>query len=475
MFGRKPVGRDSKAESKTVEEAGRKTSVQHTGSRAITDSFEASDQWDDGFLDLKRTIFAKLIDLIDAAMVLRMDLDEGRAHIAGLLNEIFISERIQVSASEEQRLLNEIADDMLGFGPLERFLTQDNISDIMVNGTEPIYIEVDGLVRATNIRFTDNSQLLNVCQRIVSLVGRRVDEANPICDARLQDGSRVNVIIPPISINGPALTIRRFQTERVTMDQMIRNGTISDQGAELLRIISRTRCNCLIIGGTGSGKTTLLNVLTGYIDSTDRIVTCEDTAELQLQQPHVVRLETRPSNVEGRGEITMRDLVRNCLRMRPDRIIVGEVRGPEAFDLLQAMNTGHDGSMGTLHANSPSEAVTRITSLVTMGYPSLETSVIRNMFASSIDIVIQVDRLRDGSRKITRITEVIDTPNESFELRDILVFGLDHEQPADEMAVMGRHAVVNEPIGQLRSRAHYFGQHEILERALEEDAEARDG
>jgi pilus assembly protein CpaF len=277
----------------------------------------------------------------------------------------------------------------------------------MVNGAERVFIEVSGKVQLTNIRFRDNAQLMNICQRIVSQIGRRVDESSPICDARLPDGSRVNVIAPPLAIDGPTLTIRKFKKDKLKMSDLQRFGSISPEGAMVLGIIGNVRCNVLISGGTGSGKTTLLNCMTGFIDADERVVTCEDAAELQLQQPHVVRLETRPPNLEGTGEITMRDLVKNCLRMRPERIIVGEVRGPEAFDLLQAMNTGHDGSMGTLHANSPREALQRIESMITMGGYNLPSKTIREMVVGAIDVIVQAARLRDGSRRITHVTEVI--------------------------------------------------------------------
>ena len=267
-----------------------------------------------------------------------------------------------MSIAEQEELLEDICNDVLGYGPLEPLLARDDIADIMVNGAATTFIEVGGKVQKTGVRFADNQQLMNICQRIVSQVGRRVDESSPICDARLPDGSRVNVIAPPLAIDGPALTIRKFKKDRLRLEQLVKFGSITPQAKTILEIIGRVRCNILISGGTGSGKTTLLNCLTGSIDNDERIITCEDSAELQLQQPHVVRLETRPPNLEGEGEITMRDLVKNCLRMRPERIIVGEVRGPEAFDLLQAMNTGHDGSMGTLHANSPREAISRLES-----------------------------------------------------------------------------------------------------------------
>ncbi|WP_127559194.1 CpaF family protein [Nioella ostreopsis] len=428
----------------------------------------ASIEQEDAYRDLRRLVFSRLIEELDAARLLRGGITQGRALIAAALDEIIISDKLKVSAAEEERLLNEISDDMLGFGPLERFLTQGNITEIMVNGTEPIYVEIDGVLRKTDVRFRDTNQLLNVCQSMVSLVGRRVDEASPICDARLKDGSRVNVIIPPVSINGPSLTIRLFRQDVLTVDQMVSRGVISAGGAELLRILARCRCNILIIGGTGSGKTTMLNALTGYIEAHERIVTCEDTAELRLQQPHVVRLETRPPNVEGKGQIPMRDLVRNCLRMRPDRIIVGEVRGPEAFDLLQAMNTGHDGSMSTLHANSPEDAVSRMTALVTMGFSSLGPDIIQEMFQRSIDVIIHVERHRDGSRRITHVTEVLDEGPQEQRLRNLIVFKTDGEQVGDK--IVGQHRATAYPVGEILRRSEQYGETRNLMRAL-----ARDG
>ena len=291
------------------------------------------------YYETKGTIFGALIEAIDLAQLARLDTDSAREEIRDIVNEIIAIKNIVMSISEQEDLLDDICNDVLGFGPLEPLLARDDIADIMVNGSGTVYIEVQGKIQKTGIRFRDNQQLLNICQRIVSQIGRRVDESSPICDARLPDGSRVNAIVPPLAIDGPALTIRKFKKDKLTLDQLVRFGSISPQGAEILRIIGRSRVNTLISGGTGSGKTTLLNCLTQFIDDDERIITCEDAAELQLQQPHVVRLETRPPNLEGEGQVTMRDLVRNCLRMRPERIIVGEVRGPEAFDLLQAMNT----------------------------------------------------------------------------------------------------------------------------------------
>jgi pilus assembly protein CpaF len=307
--------------------------------------------------------------------------------------------------------------------------------------------------------------LLNVCQRIVSQVGRRVDESSPICDARLPDGSRVNVIAPPLAIDGACLTIRKFKKDKLTLDQLVQFGTITPEGATILQIIGRVRCNVLISGGTGSGKTTLLNCLTRYIDADERIITCEDAAELQLQQPHVVRLESRPPNLEGEGEVTMRDLVKNCLRMRPERIIVGEVRGPEAFDLLQAMNTGHDGSMGTLHANSPREALSRIESMITMGGYSLPSKTIREMLVSSIDVIVQAARLRDGSRRITHITEVLGMEGDVIITQDLFLYEMTGEDASGR--VIGRHRSTGIGRPAFWDRARYFNEEQRLAAAID--------
>ena len=334
------------------------------------------------YYDVKTTVFNALIDTIDLTQLSKLDPEEAREEIRDIVGEIVAIKNVVMSIAEQEELLQDICNDVLGYGPLEPLLARDEISDIMVNGSDTTYIEVKGKVRPTNVRFADNAQLMNICQRIVSQIGRRVDESSPICDARLPDGSRVNVIAPPLAIDGPILTIRKFKRDRLTLDQLVQLDTVTPEGRTLLAIIGRVRCNAIISGGTGSGKTTLLNCMTGYIDDDERIVTCEDSAELQLQQPHVVRLETRPPNLEGEGEVTMRDLVKNCLRMRPDRIIVGEVRGPEAFDLLQAMNTGHDGSLSTLHSNSPRECISRLESMILMGGYNLPAKTIREMIVS---------------------------------------------------------------------------------------------
>jgi len=431
----------------------------------------------ENFYDVKTQIFSALIDTIDLSQLSRLDVESAREEIRDIVSDIIALKNIMMSIAEQEDLLDDICNDVLGLGPLEPLLARDDIADIMVNGAVDCYIEVAGKVQKTKVRFRDNTQLMNICQRIVSQVGRRVDESSPICDARLPDGSRVNVIAPPLAIDGPVLTIRKFRRDKLTLDQLVRYGTVTPEGATILQIIARSRCNVLVSGGTGSGKTTLLNCLTRYIDHDERVITCEDAAELQLQQPHVVRLETRPPNIEGEGEITMRDLVKNCLRMRPERIIVGEVRGPEAFDLLQAMNTGHDGSMGTLHANSPREAMSRLESMITMGGFNLPSRTLREMIATSIDVIVQVERLRDGSRRITNITEIVGTEGDVIITQDIFVFEIIGEDAAGR--ILGRHRSTGIGHPKFWDRARYFGEEVRLADALDaanvEDLAAANG
>lgn len=433
--------------------------------KTATTRAKSTDQRSESYYQIKTTIFNALIDTIDLTQLAQLDAESAREEIRDIVNEILSIKNVVMSISEQEALLQDICNDVLGYGPLEPLLARDDIADIMVNGADRTFIEVAGKVELTNVRFRDNSQLMNICQRIVSQVGRRVDESSPICDARLPDGSRVNVIVPPLAIDGPALTIRKFRREKLTMNDLVQWGSISQEGAEVLSIIGKVRCNTLISGGTGSGKTTLLNCLTAFIDIDERIITCEDAAELQLQQPHVVRLETRPPNLEGQGQITMTELVRNCLRMRPERIIVGEVRGPEAFDLLQAMNTGHDGSMGTLHANSPREALSRLEGMITMGGYALPSKTIREMITGSIDIIIQAARLRDGSRRITHITEVLGTEGDVIITQDLFVYDIDGEDESGKL--MGKHKATGIARPAFWDRARYYNQHHALAAALD--------
>ena len=419
----------------------------------------------EAYYETKGTIFGALIEAIDLAQLAKLDSESAREEIRDIINEIIAIKAIVMSIAEQEELLDDICNDVLGYGPLEPLLARDDIADIMVNGAGTTFIEVKGKIQRTGIRFRDNQQLLNICQRIVSQIGRRVDEASPICDARLPDGSRVNVIVPPLAIDGPALTIRKFKKDKLTLAQLVNFGSITKEGSDILQIIGRCRVNTIVSGGTGSGKTTLLNCLTQFIDHDERIITCEDAAELQLQQPHVVRLETRPPNLEGEGQITMRDLVKNCLRMRPERIIVGEVRGPEAFDLLQAMNTGHDGSMGTLHANSPREALSRIESMITMGGYSLPSRTIREMVCGSVDVIVQAARLRDGSRRITHVTEVMGMEGDVIITQDIFLYDMTGEDANGN--IIGHHKSTGIGRPKFWDRARYYGEEKRLAAALD--------
>ncbi len=375
----------------------------------------------------RNRVWLDLRDGIDLKALARMDGKAARNEVQSAVEEIARFRNLDLTPAELAQIAKECADDMLGFGPLEPLLERDDIADIMINGPETIYIEVKGKIQRTDIKFRDNQHLVTVCQRIVGAIGRRVDESSPICDARLPDGSRVNVIIPPLAIDGAAMTIRKFSKDKLTLEKLLEFGAMTPSCAKLIMAVGRCRVNVLVSGGTGSGKTTMLNCLTRYIDPGERIITCEDAAELQLQQPHVVRLETRPANLEGVGEVTMRDLVKNCLRMRPERIIVGEVRGPEAFDLLQAMNTGHDGSMGTVHANNPREAISRMENMIAMGNLNIPTVAVREQISSAINVIIQVQRLRDGSRKVTHVSEITGMEGEVITMQDLFVLEIEGE------------------------------------------------
>lgn len=370
----------------------------------------------------RRAVQPLVMSRIDLAAAVSLPRKELVRQLEALVGELLVEHRIQLNRPEQADLVYQIVNDMLGLGPLEPLLEDDGITDIMINGPKQIYIEKRGKLELTGVTFEDNAHLLNICNRIVSRIGRRVDESNPICDARLLDGSRVNIIIPPLAIDGASVSIRKFGKRQIGFDQMAQQGNISPAMATLLRVAARCRLNLVVSGGTGSGKTTMLNALSGMIDNGERVVTIEDAAELRMQQPHVVRLETRPANLEGNGEVNMRDLVKNALRMRPDRIILGEVRGPEAIDLLQAMNTGHDGSMGTLHANRPREALTRLENMVTMGVASLPPKAIRTQIAGSLQMIVQISRMRDGVRRVTHITEVMGMEGEVIITQDLFTY-----------------------------------------------------
>jgi pilus assembly protein CpaF len=355
-----------------------------------------------------------------------------------VINDIrtHLSGEAGISRDDRERLVSEISDDILGHGPIERLLADDSVTEIMVNGPFDIWVERQGRLYQTTVRFNDDSHLRRIINKMVAQVGRRIDESSPMVDARLPDGSRVNAVIPPLSLSGPLITIRKFANKRLDLQEMIRLGTLQDETVDFLQRCIAGQLNCLISGGTGTGKTTLLNALSQAVSDAERIVTIEDAAELQLKQAHVLRLEGRPKNIEGQGEISIRDLVRNALRMRPDRIIVGEVRGAEALDMLQAMNTGHDGSLTTVHANSPRDALARIETMVLMAGYDLPLRAIRQQVASALDLIVHLERLEDGSRRVTAITEVQRMESEVITLQDIFVFKIENIRP--DRTVVGR-------------------------------------
>ena len=389
-----------------------------------------------GIVDPRLTLKHRVQEGLYAALGARLydaALGEGelRTLVMGELAELLAEERVPLSADERTELVEEIATDVLGLGPLEQFLADPEVTEVMANGTSSIYVERNGRLHRTEARFTDDEHLRRVIDRIVSRVGRRIDESSPMVDARLADGSRVNAVIPPLAVDGPSLTVRKFSRDALGTDDLVRFGTMTREMAELLRLCVLGRRNILVSGGTGSGKTTMLNVLSSFIPEEERIVTIEDAVELKLQQEHLVRLESRPANIEGRGAVQIRDLVRNALRMRPDRIIVGEVRGGEALDMLAAMNTGHDGSLSTVHANAPREAISRLETMVLMAGLDLPARAIREQIAAAIDLVVHVSRLRDGTRRVTHVTEVVGMEGEVVTMQDIYLFDFSAGVDAD--------------------------------------------
>src|SRR6266849_5103296 len=375
----------------------------------------------------KAVIQPLIHEQMDVATAVNMPRATFEARLAGWVRELLASNRIQLNFTEECALVEALVADMLGLGPLEPLLADETVSDIMVNGPKQVYVERRGKLELTDATFRDEPHLMNVCTKIVTRIGRRVDELHPLVDARLPDGSRVNIIISPLALDGAMISIRKFSKKTITLDLLVANSSISPAMATVLKVAVRCRLNILISGGTGSGKTTLLNALSQMIDRTERTVTIEDAAELQLQQPHVGRLETRPANLEGTGEITMRDLLKNALRMRPDRIIIGECRGEEALDMLQAMNTGHDGSMSTIHANTPRDALTRLENMISMTAVNLPSRAIRSQIASGIQLICQVNRMRDGQRRVTHITELVGMEGEVITTHDLFTFKFQSE------------------------------------------------
>ncbi|MBC7800350.1 MAG: CpaF family protein, partial [Gemmatimonadaceae bacterium] len=401
---------------------------------------------------------------LEPAAVAMLSAARLELEIERLIAELATERRLQLNAREQRMLATELVNDMIGLGPLEPLLDDQSINDIMINGPSRVFVERHGKVVLSTVRFRDVAHLSNVCQRIAVAVGRRVDESSPMVDARLKDGSRVNIVFPPLALDGPYVSIRKFSKKSIDLARLVGFGAMTKQVARILELAGAARLNIVISGGTGSGKTTLLNAISRQIDSAERVVTVEDAAELQLQQPHVVRLETRPQSLEGRGEINQRDLVRNALRMRPDRIIIGEVRGGEAFDMLQAMNTGHDGSMSTIHANTTRDALTRIENMVQMGNMGLPARAIRTQITGAVNLIVQVERHRDGGRRITQVSELCGMEGEVITLNDIFQFEFTGNPAAERL--VGQYKV-SKARPSFMSRLAYFGLDQDWMRALE--------
>lgn len=380
--------------------------------------------------DWKEKIYKRLLKVMDLSLISSHSEEDARKQIREISQMLLTEDSAPLSLAARQRVTRQIEDEVMGLGPLEPLLSDKTVSDILVNGSNQVYIERRGKLELTEVQFSNDAHLLNIIDRIVSSVGRRIDESSPMVDARLKDGSRVNAIIPPLAIDGPSVSIRRFAVELLSMQNLIELQTLSERIAQVLKAVVKARLNILISGGTGSGKTTTLNIMSGYIPANERIVTIEDSAELQMQQPHVVRLETRPPNIEGRGEVSQRELVRNSLRMRPDRIVIGEVRGAEALDMLSAMNTGHDGSLTTIHANTPRDALSRIENMVSMTGINFPAKALRNQIASAIDLVIQVERQEDGKRRMVSVQEINGMEGEIITMSELFCFqrtGIDEQ------------------------------------------------
>ena len=396
----------------------------------------------DGFQQLKLAVHNRLFETLDVSRLESLEANMASSKVTQAITDILNEEGRLLTEEDRARLVEEIRNELLGLGPLEPLLWDDAISDILVNGPNQVYVERGGKLYQTDVRFNDDQHLMLIIDRIVSQVGRRVDEASPMVDARLRDGSRINAIIPPLALDGPALSIRRFGKKRFQIDDLVEKGTLNQDAVEFLRAIVNARLNLLVAGGTGSGKTTMLNCLSAFVPSDERIVTIEDSAELMLQQPHVVRLETRPANVEGKGEITQRELLKNCLRMRPDRIIVGEVRGAEVLDMLQAMSTGHDGSICTIHSNTSRDALQRLEMMMLLAGANIPQKAMRQQIASSINMVVHVSRLSDGTRKVMKISELTGMEGDVIMMQDLFEFKRTGIGPGGKVLGQFRHTGV---------------------------------
>jgi pilus assembly protein CpaF len=467
MFGQKPAPRPSVVAPQTISAAtatalapiGAESVVAAAPGRAMSAGGNEALVRSDLFRIIRNGVFTSM----NASAAVGKTRDQMKPGVEQLVLEIAGRERLNVTISEQSQIVGELLNDMFGVGPIEPLLADDSVTDVLVNGPDQVYVERHGRLELTPYKFRDNAHVVNVAQRIAASVGRRVDESSPMVDARLADGSRVNVILPPLAIHGACIAIRKFSKRNITLHRMVQQGNMSAQMSVVLKLASTCRLNIVVSGGTGSGKTTLLNALSHFIGDGERVITIEDTAELQLQQPHVVSLETRPENAEGLGGVAQRDLVRNALRMRPDRIILGETRGPEAFDVLQAMNTGHDGSMTTIHANSPRDAIIRLESMVMMANSNLPLMSIRRQIASAVHLLVQIERMRDGVRRVTRITELVGMEGDVIITQDLFTFRYDASAYHEEVKGVFETAALRPAFCE---RAAYYGVEDALLEAM---------
>jgi pilus assembly protein CpaF len=477
MFGQKQAATsDPIAQSSEIEAGGLAT-----GASAGTNAADAADAADEPGAqaqgrssvlegnealvrsELFRVIRTGVFASMNASAVVGKTREQMKPRVEQFVNEITSRERLNVTRSEQGQIVSELLNDMFGVGPIEPLLADDSVSDILVNGPDQVYVERNGRLELSPYKFRDNAHVVSVAQRIAAGIGRRVDESSPMVDARLPDGSRVNVVLPPLAIHGACIAIRKFSKRNITLHRMAQQGNMSAPMSTVLKIASACRLNIIVSGGTGSGKTTLLNALSHFIGNRERVITIEDAAELQLKQPHVVSLETRPENTEGTGGVAQRDLARNALRMRPDRIILGETRGAEAFDVLQAMNTGHDGSMTTIHANSPRDAITRLESMVMMANGNLPLLSIRRQITSAVHLVVQIERMRDGVRRVTHVTELVGMEGDVIITQDLFTFRYDASAYNEEVKGVYVSASVKPAFS---SRAAYYGMEEALLEAM---------
>jgi pilus assembly protein CpaF len=466
IFGRKSN------DSNSTEDSSSQNKNTERSQPTIQSDWETSTKTNDRIKSFKEMAYEALMERIDLVAANKLTPAQLRREVEQFISDLSSEKKLHINEKEQKQLASSLVDEMVGLGPLEEVIHDNSISDILVNGPDNIYVERSGRLAKTNVKFYDEAHVEQIARRIASRVGRRIDESSPMVDARLSDGSRVNIIMPPLALNGTSISIRKFSEVNLTFDKLVENHSISKPMSQFLKVVAACRLNTLISGGTGSGKTTLLNAMSQLIDPNERIITIEDSAELRLQQPHVVRLESRPPNIEGEGEITIRDLLRNTLRMRPDRIIVGEVRGDETIDMLQAMNTGHDGSMSTIHANRPREALTRLENMMMLSGYEMPTRIVRAQIVGAINLVVHTERMRDGVRRVTEIAEITGMEGEVITMHTLFKFEFQEnvmDEKQDKTIIRGKFTYTG-ILPQFLPRVQFYGLDKELKESLKSES-----